>query len=512
MSFLLKAHVVETNDAEASLFNMQNHSKLKTIQNIFVYINRFLYNCKNPKNKLTGSLSASELDKALQKLAYISQLESFRKEYDILLKGKSLKPKSNVAALNPFLHEGLIRVGGRIQASEYSFDMKHPMLLSSKHYFTKLLLEQEHRKLLHAGPQALLASIRTRFWPIGGRNLARRIVLNCIVCRRFQGRSATNIMGNLPSDRLMPDFPFHVVGTDFAGPFMITDRKGRGCKISKAYLCIFICFKYKCIHLETVSELSQNAFVLTLKRLIARRGLPRSIHCDNGGNYVAVAREIREFLQANADAIHDFAANEGVEFCFSPPYAPHFNGLMEAGVKSAKFHLARIVGNTHLTFEELCSLFTQIEAILNSRPLYSLSSSPNDFYTLTPGHFLIGRPLVALPGPCLLETRESQIDRFQRVERMRQLFWRRWSHEFVAELQERVKWRTTRQSLRVDDLVVLKEDGTPPLHWRLGRIKKLFPGEDGVTRVVDVNTARGVVRRAIGPRLLPNPNDPERKA
>ncbi|XP_052737195.1 uncharacterized protein LOC128198057 [Bicyclus anynana] len=375
--------------------------------------------------------------------------------------------------------------------------MKHPMLLSVKHHLTKLLFEQEHLKLVHAGPQALLASIRTRFWPINGRNLARRTVLNCIVCRRFQGRSSKNIMGNLPSDRLTPDFPFLVVGCDFAGPYMITDRKGRGCKITKCYLCVFICFKYKCVHLEVVSELSKNAFIQTLNRLIARRGRPKVIHSDNARNFTSAAKEIQQFFSSNNKAIKDFAANEGIDFCFSPPYAPHFNGLMEAGVKSAKFHLNRILGNNHLTFEELTSLFTQIEAILNSRPLYPLSSSPHDYYPLTPGHFLIGRPLTSLPSPSLEHANFNRLDRFQRIEQMRQNFWKRWSLEYISELQTRAKWRGKSIELQVDDLVVLKEENLPPLYWRLGRIERLYPGDDGVPRVADVRTSKGIVRRAL---------------
>lgn len=161
-------------------------------------------------------------------MIYVSQLESFSKEYKVIAAGNQLKSKSNLTALNPFLHEGIIRVGGRIQASEYSFDMKHPILLQSSHRLTKLLFQQEHQRLLHAGPQALLAAIRTRFWPIGGRDLARRTVKSCTICRRFRAQSVKAIMGNLPSERLMPDFPFLSVGCDFAGPFLITDRKGRG--------------------------------------------------------------------------------------------------------------------------------------------------------------------------------------------------------------------------------------------------------------------------------------------
>ncbi|XP_041981062.1 uncharacterized protein LOC121734506 [Aricia agestis] len=385
--------------------------------------------------------------------------------------------------------------------------MKHPILLSSKNHVTKLLFEHEHRKLLHAGPQALLASLRTRFWPINGRDLARRTVLKCNICRRFKGEVAKNIMGNLPSDRITPDFPFVIVGTDFAGPFMITDRKGRGCKITKCYLCVFICFKYKCIHLEAVSELSKDAFILCLRRFVARRGIPRKIYCDNGGNYVAAAKEIKNFIDSNVDALSDFATKEGIEFCFSPAYAPHFNGLMEAGVKSAKFHLTRILGQTHLTFEELSTLFAQIESILNSRPLSPLSSSPNDLYPLTPGHFLIGKPLKALPSPSLEETNINRLDRFQRIQKIKQDFWNRWSQEYISELQARTKWRLKRRDLQAGDLVILKEE-TPPLHWRLGRVERTFPGSDGAIRVADIATSRGIVRRALN-RIcwLPNPDE-----
>lgn len=505
----IKAHPVNVDNINLFTIKIENYSNLQQLKRTIAYIHRFINNCKNIKNKITGSLTTSELNRALHSLIYISQLESFSKEYDSLTKDKPLNHKSRIITLNPFLHNNLIRVGGRIQASEYSFDMKHPILLSASHHFTRLLFQQELLFLLHLGPQALLTSIRTRYWPIGGRNLARRTVRNCNTCRRFKGQTMQNIMGNLPAARLTPDFPFITVGTDFAGPFMITDRKGRGCRITKCYLCIFICFKYKCVHLEAVSELSRDAFILTLKRFISRRGLPRQIYCDNGGNFVAASKELKEFFKANSNSICDYAAREGVEFYFSPVYAPHFNGLMEAGVKSAKFHLARILGTTHLTFEELCSLFTQIECVLNSRPLCPLSSSPSDYFPLTPGHFLIGRPLTSLPSPCLESLNITQLDRFQRIEQTRQHFWRRWSQEYITELQCRTKWRTkSKDNLQLNDMVVIKDEHSPPLYWRLGRIEQLFPGPDGIVRVADIRTAKGIIRRALN-RICPLPKPDE---
>lgn len=490
-------------------FNAGKYSSFTKAQRVLATIFRFYSNLRNPNQRLFGPLTVSELESSLTILIKNMQNDFFYKEISLLKLNKTLSSKGSLLSLNPFLDSNdILRVGGRIEASTlYSYDKKHPILINAKHHLARLLFELEHKRLLHAGPQLILASIRERYWTIGGRNLARRVARECLKCRRLKGSTLSNIMGNLPPDRIEPDFPFITVGTDFAGPFLITDRKGRGCKITKCYLCIFVCFRYKCIHLEVVSDLSKDAFILTLNRFIARRGIPKVIYCDNGRNFVAAAKEIRDFFKDNEGAFIDFAARRGIEFHFSPAYAPHFGGLWEAGVKSAKFHLHRVLKDTHLTFEELASLFAQIESILNSRPLCPLSPSPNDFMSLTPGHFLIGRALMAIPTAPLLDQNTSRLDRFRRLEQIRQHFWKRWANEYVAELQQRTKWRTKCKDLQLNDLVVIKEDGAPPMSWRLGRVNKLFPGSDGVPRVAEVSTTRGLVRRAITRLcLLPMPS------
>lgn len=478
--------------------DVEKFSKFKYLQRVVAYTCRFIQNCKSGTSRQVGPLTVSELDNAFMHLARIAQRDSFPDVLKILQEGKQLRPKSNVAALSPFLDKhGIIRVGGRLEASDYTYDKKHPVLLSAKHHITKLLFVQEHLRQLHAGPQLLLASIRESVWPVGGRDLARRTARSCIKCRRVGARALENIMGNLPPQRLMPGFPFSTVAVDFAGPFMIADRRGRGCKITKAYLCLFICFRTKCVHLEAVSELSRDAFILTLRRFISRRGKPTEIFSDNGRNFVAAAKVVGTFIQENSESISKFACDQGMKFVFSPAYAPNFNGLVEAGIKAAKFHLKRILGNSHFTFEELSTLFSQVEAILNSRPLCTLSSSPDDLTPLTPGHFLIGRSLTSLPSPCLEVHNTTRLDRYQRLEQARQHFWKRWQLEYITGLQQKLKWRVRSRDLHPGDVVILKDDNAPPLHWRLGRVERLFPGTDGVPRVADIVTARGTTRRAL---------------
>ena len=69
------------------------------------------------------------------------------------------------------------------------------------------------------------------------------------------------------------------------------------------------------------------------------------------------------------------------------------------GLKASEYHLKRILGNSRVILEEFLTISTQIEGILNSRPLLPLLSYPNEIEVLTQGHFLIGRPITAIPKP-----------------------------------------------------------------------------------------------------------------
>jgi hypothetical protein len=114
-------------------------------------------------------------------------------------------------------------------------------------------------------------------------------------------------------------------------------------------------------------------------------------------------------------------------------------GLWEAGVKLMKFNIRQVVGNAKLTFEELCTLLCQVEALLNSRPLCPLSNNPDNLEVLTPGHFLICTSLLALPDHNLIYLASKRLSRWLHVQKMDQRLWKCWSHDYLQQLQQRTK-------------------------------------------------------------------------
>lgn len=481
--------LVPDTDQGINLFNRYSH--FRELQRTTAWILRFYSNCKKgAKRQTASSLTVTELQSAADVLVRQCQQDRFPSEIGALRSNQNLKSKSSILSLNPFLDKnGLLRVGGRITNAVFSFKKRHPLLLPKSHPLTNLIMEQYHHDLLHCGAQQLLACVRQRFWPVSGGVVAKQIVHNCVRCFKAHPISYNPLMGNLPPERLQFNTPaFYNTGLDYAGPILIKDRSTRNAKMIKSYICLFVCLVTKAIHLELVTDLTTKSFLSTFKRFIARRGKPCTLSSDNAKTFVGANNELRElykFVKTSdtQKCVSKYLTDKGIVWKFIIPRAPHQGGMWESGVKSTKFHLKRVLGNTSLDFEGLSTVLTQIESVLNSRPISALSSDPEDFLPLTPGHFLIGRPLCCLPEKDLLSTAENRLTLYQRGQRLTQQFWRRWSLEVVPELQRRGKWFSHLPDLiKVDSLVLIREDNTPPNAWVLGRVLEIHRGSDSVIR------------------------------
>ncbi|XP_055632367.1 uncharacterized protein LOC129772873 [Toxorhynchites rutilus septentrionalis] len=266
----------------------------------------------------------------------------------------------------------------------------------------------------------------------------------------------------------------------------------------------------KAVHLELVGDLTTAAFLAALRRFISRRGLPAEIHSDNGLNFQGASNHLRELYDLLRDPtttieITHETSQRGIIWKFIPPRSPNFGGLWEAAVKSAKRSLIRVLGQRQLSFEDMTTILTQIEAVMNSRPLTPLSEDPSELDVLTPGHFLTGTSLLAIPDPDYTDVPTNRLQHYQQLQLLVQQHWKRWRREYISQLHNQKQRFPQATQLKVGQMVVVKEDGNAAIEWPLARITEIFPGPDGVVRVVKVRTPNGAVykRQASRVCLLP---------
>ncbi|XP_011859402.1 PREDICTED: uncharacterized protein LOC105556902 [Vollenhovia emeryi] len=391
------------------------------------------------------------------------QLEGFSREIQDLRSKERVNHDSSLLTLCPFLDgDGLIRVGGR----STSIVIK----------ITRIILDH-----------------------IGDVNV-KKVLHGCIVCFRSRPTPAQQVMGDQPDKRVTCHRAFLNVGLDYGGPFYLKLSRNKTCK---AYFCLFICMSTKAMHLELTTDLTTHAFINALKRFIARRGMCSNIYSDNGTNFKGANHELCELYkfiseQSHQAKINHFCTEQAIQWHFIPPYSPHMGGLWEAGIKSVKTHLRKILSEARLTYEEMYTL-TQVEAVLNSRPLTPISNDPTDLTSLTPGHFLIRESLTCIPDRDWSEVPTNRLTRFQYIAKLTQHFWARWSTEYLSHLNQRYKWNRGDRSSVVEKgtMVILRDENTPPMQWALGRITECHEGRDGKVRVVSIKTAQGIKKRAI---------------
>ncbi|UYV83440.1 K02A2.6-like [Cordylochernes scorpioides] len=422
------------------------YSSFTKLLRVMAWCKRFINITRKQPTQRLSFLTSQDLKDSLLQIVKIIQRCEFTPEINACIKNIPLPRKSRLISLNIFVDsQGILRVGGRLRHSDLDIDQKHPMLIPKDHLSKSKAIHQ--------------------------------------------------IMGDLPKNRLLPGRPFEKIGIDLAGPIQAKPMLKRSKVIFQFYIVLFVCFPTKAIHLEISSDLTAETFLAALKRFISRRGRPTDIYSDNATNFKGASNILKErwklFKAAN---IQDFSAIESINWHFIPPSAPNFGGLWEAGIKSVKTILSKTMKSRLLNYEELLTLLAQIEACLNSRPLTFVSNDPNDLTALTPGHFLIGNAMRhdAESDHSTLNLRS----RWGLIQPQRDYFWNRWSCEYLHQLQERRKWRTSHPDVNIGDLVMLKEQNKP-LQWKLARIVQIFPGEDDHVRVVLLRTPKGLLKRPI---------------
>ena len=478
-------HVVTDTSVNFPDALVSSSSSWMKLVRVVAWVRRFTDKCRGIKSVVDGGLSVTELEASMTFIISWSQ----RREFG------SWRQDQRLVKLKPVLMGGVLRVGGRLDNSDLNREKKHPIILPPKGHLTTLIVRHYHASVGHSGLAMTLGAIRQRFWLLNGRAGVKSALSKCVVCRKILARPAQQEMATLPRERVLADRPpFTFVGVDYFGPLEIKQGRSR----VKRYGCIFTCLVSRAVHLEVSASLDTNSFLNAYRRFVARRGQPEKMFSDNGTNFHAGAKELRQAVKSmNSCQIEAFMHNKGCEWHFNPPSASHFGGAWERLIRSVRRNLQGVLGQQTVCEEVLVTVLTEVESILNSRPLTDLSQDPRDEETLTPNHLLLLKEGPDAPATCIDESIMYGRKRWLQVQYLAALFWTRWRKEYLPLLQQRKKWTTPKENVRVEDIVLLVDETTPRGKWRVGRVLSVYKSGDGRVRSVDLKVGNNVLKRPI---------------
>ena len=350
-------------------------------------------------------LNASYLDRALMEAVWYVQFLSFGAaikllredspdKFDQMLKRlysnangademRKINELKTLRNLRPCVDtDMMLRVEGRLENAELPIDTKHPFFLPSRHALTRLIILHEHSQAGHAGPAYTLMFSRQRFWIIFGIGSVKHYIAECGECALCKAKPIRQSMADLPSFRVtIANKPFQICGTDFLGPILYRQNRSE----CKAWGLLCTSLSTRCLHVEIVSGLDLNNFLLAFSRFTNLRG---KVFSDNASTFCAAANVLPGFLDSTEFA--NSVRQKGINWVKIPPYAPSQGGVWESMVKLFKNALLQVMGRARRkpTLIELQTFASDAVRIVNDRPLTTPRDQPNDLEPITPSCFL----------------------------------------------------------------------------------------------------------------------------
>ena len=295
------------NDGIDKIIDTNKFSNLSELHRTTAWVKRFCVNLKNIVNNrketilLKSFLKSSELCQAENDWIEINQ-----KTLEDNNKLKDLKRELNVIVDN----ENLLRCEGRLQYAPLPYDSKTPILLNDKHKIAMLLVKNIHECYKHIGLKHTLTELRQRFWGVRGRNFVRGVLKNCLVYRRFEGKTYRNpITPPQTPFRLNLLLPPGLITLECSYMLQMSD------KTYKAWVTLYTCAASRAIILDLTPGMDSSVLKRSIKRFINCRGCLSNIISGNGKNFIS--QETGKFI-----------TSIGIEWHFNLPSAPWHGGFL----------------------------------------------------------------------------------------------------------------------------------------------------------------------------------------
>jgi len=434
------------------------------------WIIRFLNNCRE-KHKNKEILCPRELKTAETKLLHCIQQDS------LVPMIKELTTRMSVV-----LKDGLFCIKTKLLNKDDTDNFRWPVILPGNHQLVKMLIRDLHLAYGHPGIQFICCKLREKFWILGGRRAVKAVLHKCPRCRRFDARPIVVEPAALPIDRVTEGDVFQTTGVDLAGPVFIKGDKGENEK--KAWIVLFTCAVYRCVHFDVVTSLSTEAFLGSLERFINMYGRPRTFFSDNGTNFVGTANLLKTL---NWKKIEEKFNVDMIKWTFNPPAAPWWGGWWERLVRSMKDQLRRMLGKARLTYDELRTCLSGVQATINERPLTVVTEDSGDLIPITPAMFLHPSRNAQFPEGKLFCQPDLETS-YKKMKRLLGQLQERFRNEYLSQLVQRSKGIKVPE-VKLGEIVLIGSDNTKRYEWPIGKVIELIPGRDGHCRVAKVQTA-----------------------
>ena len=361
-----------------------------------------------------------------------------------------------------------------------------------------------HGETKHSVTTDTLSTLRENYWILKGRQTVKKIINSCVVCNKLEGLPySSTVPPDLPYFRTSEDTPFCHTGIDFAGPLY-----AKGCNGSeKAYICLFTCCSTRAVHLELTPDLSVNSFLLSFRRFVGRRGLPITLVSDNAKTFRTSSKEILNITRSSE--VNDYLSSRKVTWKFIVERAPWWGGFYERLVRSVKRSLKKSLGRSSLTYDQLATLIVEIEGIINSRPLTYLADDQDGISgSLSPSHLINGRRLTTISNDEhfeIVSTHQSLAKRLKQHRHLLGQFTNQWRRDYLLNLRESHNLRVKKGGqplINRGDVVILKQDTSKRIFWKLAVVDELLMGADGhvraaVVRVPEPQGGTKLLRRSV---------------
>ncbi len=330
--------------------------------------------------------------------------------------------------------------------------------MDPNHPNTRLLIKDYDSRIRHPGSERVFAELRRRVWILKGREAVKKHQRTCLECCKWRSKPASQIMVDLPSPRLRLFKPaFHSTGMDCFGPFLVKVRR----RTEKRWGLLFKCMTTRAVHLEILTSMDRDAFLMALRRFIARRGKPAELYSDQGTNFRGGETELKEAFHQLSQDLQQQLAKQQISFHFNPPFAPHFGGVWERKIRSVKAALYTTLGSETVTGEVLQTVLIEIEDILISKPLGYVSADIADLDPITPNCLLMGRPDGSLPQVIYPVSELLGRRRWRHSQVLTDRFWTAFINHYLPGLQTRGKWHNPSADIKPGTVVILVDPQMP---------------------------------------------------